>query len=48
MITMTSRVFRLTPPILVMLIAGCGSKAPPGTVWVTGTLPPRVRHSQKA
>lgn len=38
MITMTSRVFRLTPPILVMLIAGCGSKAPPGTVWVTGTV----------
>lgn len=36
MITTTSHVFRLTPPILVMLIAGCGSKAPPGTVWVTG------------
>jgi hypothetical protein len=38
MITMPSCVFRLMLPIVVVLITGCGSKAPPGTIWITGTV----------
>ena len=38
MITISPCVFRLMLPIVVVLITGCGSKAPPGTIWITGTV----------
>jgi hypothetical protein len=38
MIFIKSFLLRLTLSSLVVLIAGCSSKAPPGTVWVTGTV----------
>jgi hypothetical protein len=38
MITTKSALLRLTLSSLVVLIAGCGSKAPPGTIWIDGTV----------
>ncbi len=38
MITTKSALLRLALSSLVVLIAGCGSNAPPGTIWISGTV----------